>query len=197
MLNEPQQSGFTLVELLVAIVIAGMLFSLGIPSFREWIQNSQIRNGTEAIMNGFQLARAEAVRRNTNVQIVLTASTSPSGFDWKVQCVTATSGVQGDCPGGSGSIQAFSSTEGARNAQVDLGANVAFNGLGRVVSSVPAVSSLATGKFKFNVSSSAPGMSCIEQGGKVRCLRVEVTPGGQIRMCDPSVSWSVTSPQGC
>ena len=58
------QQGVTLIELLTALIIIGLLFGLGVPSFGGWIQNAQIRTAAEAIQNGLQLARVEAVRRN-------------------------------------------------------------------------------------------------------------------------------------
>jgi type IV fimbrial biogenesis protein FimT len=68
------EAGFTLIELLVGITIVGILFIMGVPSFKSWIQNAQIHTATEAIQNGLELARAEAVRRNTLVHFQLTSS---------------------------------------------------------------------------------------------------------------------------
>ena len=69
--NLDRQHGFTLVEVMVAIVILGILFGIALPTYRVWIQNVQIRNAAESIQNGLQLARTEAVKRNTNVAFVL------------------------------------------------------------------------------------------------------------------------------
>jgi type IV fimbrial biogenesis protein FimT len=68
------ETGFTLIELLVGITIVGILFIMGVPSFKSWIQNAQIHTATEAIQNGLELARAEAVRRNTLVGFQLTST---------------------------------------------------------------------------------------------------------------------------
>ena len=93
--------GFTLVELLVGITIFGLTMSLSMSSYREWIQNSRIRNVAESIQSGLQLARAEAVKRNTPVQFAL-----GSGSEWAVGCVTATA----ECPA---IIQSRSANEGS------------------------------------------------------------------------------------
>jgi type IV fimbrial biogenesis protein FimT len=69
------ETGFTLIELLVGITIVGILFMLGVPSFKSWIQNAQIHTATDAIQNGLELARVEAVRRNTLVRFQLTSTT--------------------------------------------------------------------------------------------------------------------------
>lgn len=79
MLNSShREAGFSLIELMVGLTIVGILFMMGVPSFKSWIQNTQIRTATEAIQNGLELARAEAVRRNTPVRFQLTTSVDNS-----------------------------------------------------------------------------------------------------------------------
>ena len=63
MLNSMQR-GFTLVELMIGIAIVGLSLVMAAPSFSSWIQSTQIRTAAEAVQNGLQLARGEAVRRN-------------------------------------------------------------------------------------------------------------------------------------
>jgi type IV fimbrial biogenesis protein FimT len=72
------ETGFSLIELMVGITIVGILFIMGVPSFKSWIQNAQIHTATEAIQNGLELARAEAVRRNTLVRFQLTSTVDNS-----------------------------------------------------------------------------------------------------------------------
>jgi len=43
------QRGFTLIELIIGVVIVSLLLALGIPSFKSWVLNAQIRDGAEAI----------------------------------------------------------------------------------------------------------------------------------------------------
>jgi type IV fimbrial biogenesis protein FimT len=74
MLNPIHGEGFSLIELLVGITIMGILLVMGVPSFKNWIQNAQIRTATEAIQNGLEMARAEAVRRNALVRFQLTTT---------------------------------------------------------------------------------------------------------------------------
>ena len=76
--------GFSLIELLVAIAVMTIMLLLALPNFSIWMQNTQIRTAGEGILAGMQLARAEAVRRNTSVrfQLVnsLTSSCASAGF---------------------------------------------------------------------------------------------------------------------
>lgn len=175
--------GFSLIELLVAIAVLGILFAVGAPSFNSWIHNSQIRTGAQSILSGLQLARAEAVQRNATVQFSFGAGTS-----WSVGCVT----VAATCPA---VIQSYSNLEGSSNAVVNAGqAVIAFNGLGRQAVVVGVTPNPVVG-VDIDISNPVGG-NCLVDGGVMRCLRVSVAAGGQIRMCDPSLSLA-TNPQGC
>jgi type IV fimbrial biogenesis protein FimT len=79
MLNSSySETGFSLIELLIGITIMGILLIMGLPSFKSLIQNAQIHTATDAIQNGLELARAEAVRRNNLVRFQLTTSVDNS-----------------------------------------------------------------------------------------------------------------------
>lgn len=68
--------GFTLAELLVTITVIGILASLAVPSFREFIAAQRVKNASFNIMSALTLARSEALKRNANVTI------TPSGGAW-------------------------------------------------------------------------------------------------------------------
>ena len=187
--------GITLIELMIGLAIIALLFALGTPSFLTWIQNTQIRTTAEAIQNGLQLARAEAVRRNATVRFVLvsnvTAACAPSttGAGWVVSQDDPT----GACDSAASDtvapriVQMRSAAEGSGNAVVAASqAVVIFNGLGRVTP-VPA------GNIDIDITNPAGG-ACAA-AGPMRCLRIRVSTGGQIRMCDPVLA--STDPQGC
>ena len=70
------QGGFNLIEVLVTLTVLGLLITLGAPSLSEWLQNQRIRSAAEAIVNGMQVARGEAIKRNLAVQMVLEPPTS-------------------------------------------------------------------------------------------------------------------------
>jgi len=190
------QRGMTLIEMAIGLVIVGLLLVMALPGFGTWLQNSQIRNAAESLQNGLQLTRAEAVRRNTRVQFVL-GSVLGGGVaaDWSASCATPIADLDADgladCPGDGvvpTEIQRFVAGEGAANVAVaaDL-ATIVYGGTGRVVP-VPAAS------VNINITNPVGG-ACASDGGPMRCLRVVVSTGGQIRMCDPALASS--DPRGC
>ena len=63
------QSGFTLIEMIVTVAIAGILASIAIPSFTKMIERNRISTGTNEFLGALILARSEAVKRSQNVTV--------------------------------------------------------------------------------------------------------------------------------
>lgn len=180
--------GFSLIELIVGMLILGVLMSIGIPAFSDWLRNARVRTAAESVLNGLQLARAEAVRRNTTVGLGLMTTLDDScaldnaGPNWVVslddpagQCATPPSDTVAPRI-----IQTRSGTEGSAATTVAAGQPAfVFNSLGRLTP-------LPGGDIAIDIASSTGG-TCMASGGKVRCLRIVVSIGGQIRMCDPAL----------
>jgi type IV fimbrial biogenesis protein FimT len=173
-----RQSGITLTEILIAVAIIGVLMALGMPAFQNWIQNTQIRTASEAIMNGLQTARNEAIRRNTAVQFKLDGGTSTQ---WRVNLFIDPDGTP---------IQSRAAEEGSANATITVlpaGADtVTFSALGRVVPNADASDSLAQVDID-NV--------LIPVVADRRNLRIVIPAGGALRMCDPKVA--AGDPRAC
>ncbi|HQS73740.1 MAG: hypothetical protein B7Y56_04470 [Gallionellales bacterium 35-53-114] len=168
------QSGFTLVELMIGVVILGILASVAFPSFQMQILNSRIRTATESVQNGIQRARSEAIARNANVQFSLTNAAVDTS--WTVSCVNICGvdalGVAN--PAGT-VIDTRSGNEGSRNVTLAPGGNttVTFNSLGGVVNP--------------NADGSTP-LTQIDfaTSGTTKIFRVTIGVGGNVRMCDPT-----------
>jgi type IV fimbrial biogenesis protein FimT len=192
----PAQRGFSLIELLIGIALIGILLALAAPNFFQWIQSSQIRTQAESVQNGLQLARAEAVRRNANIRFHLTSSidgacaVQASGTSWVIT-PTKVGAADNIDPAGACDvpasdtvapfiIQKRSGKEGSPNAVSAAGQQmIEFNALGRAAN-------LAGASVDIDITNPTGGVCAL--AGPMRCLRVVVSLGGQIRMCDPAVA---------
>lgn len=61
--------GFTLLELLVAVAIAGILLGVGVPSFANAIKESRISTQYNAMVGSLYLARSEAVKGAADITV--------------------------------------------------------------------------------------------------------------------------------
>jgi len=120
-------------------------------------------------LSGLQLARTEAVRRNLNVQLAF-----GTGSTWTVS--VPSTGEQ---------IQTRSSAEGStENVTVTktpgAATMITFNSLGRRTANANA--SAAIDQIDIDVP------TALLAAAKSRELRITISPGGNVRMCDPSVT---------
>lgn len=60
----PKSRGFTLIELMVTIVVAGILLSIAIPSFQNFIIDSRLNAAATELADAVRLARSEAIKRS-------------------------------------------------------------------------------------------------------------------------------------
>jgi type IV fimbrial biogenesis protein FimT len=169
-----QSRGFSLIELLIGLALIGILSVMAVPAYQFWIKNVQIRNAAEGVLNGLQLARAEAVRRNALVQLIFATAT---GSGWTISTVV-----------GGTEIQARSANEGSESALVTitpLGADrITFNGMGWLATNNNGSPTIT----RIDVASTMVGT-------EIRALRVTVGAGGVMKMCDPALP--VGDPRAC
>jgi type IV fimbrial biogenesis protein FimT len=162
--------GFTMLELMVALTIAGMMLLAGLPSFTTFLRNAEIRSTAESIGNGLRIARSEATRLNRPVSFTLAGAGDPG---WTINIFDPVTGALLQPP-----LDRYSKLEVGHSATVaTTPANalaVTFNGLGRIVSPSP----IAT-----------PNLQQIDVKSIVvdeaRALRIYADDLHGIRMCDP------------
>ena len=86
-----KNSGFTLMELMIAIAIIGILAAISVPSMISWRENAQLGSAARDVYSDFQRAKLEAVKRNTWCSLSFTAGTGYSVFvDSDQDCVLDT-----------------------------------------------------------------------------------------------------------
>ena len=79
MLGRATSRGVTLIELMIGLAIFALLLGLGLPSLTAWLANSRVRTAAEGLQAGLAIARSEAMRRNQNVEFLVTNETIDLG----------------------------------------------------------------------------------------------------------------------
>jgi type IV fimbrial biogenesis protein FimT len=69
------QHGFTLMELMTALGVVAVIAAIAVPNLTPFMQNNRLTSAANDLLRSFQLARTEAIRRQTNV--VVCASADP------------------------------------------------------------------------------------------------------------------------
>ena len=71
------QLGFTLVELLIAITIIGILLAIGLPSFQGTIDKSRLVGAADNLLADMRYAQTESTKRNIEITVTFT-----EGANW-------------------------------------------------------------------------------------------------------------------
>jgi len=74
-----RQGGLTLIEMMIVIVIAGIMLTIAIPSFRDVLQRNRMTSVLNDLVLAMQSARSEAIKQNRAT--VLCASTDGTACD--------------------------------------------------------------------------------------------------------------------
>ena len=192
-------SGFTIIELMIGITLTAVLLGLAAPPLTQMLANEKVRASAEAMVTAVQTARAEAIKRNGTVVFALvdndpstiravgpTYSAANQGAHWAVFSETAAGAgftyelidSRINLEGGRGAAQTSTATYLASATRSAPG-RIAFNSLG-------AASELA-GVATIDIRGTN-GSGCEHETGSLRCLRIAVSPGGGVKMCDPKVT---------
>ncbi|HWA12222.1 MAG TPA: GspH/FimT family pseudopilin [Burkholderiales bacterium] len=185
------QDGVTLIELMIGVALIGLLTLMAVPAFQTFMRNTEIRNTGDSVINGIQVARTEAIRRNVAVEIVF-----GPGTGWTIQIPSTGEKVEEHPDGvGTGTVTLVMNDNDSDWAADDAADRVTFNGMGWRVNNADASPTIS----RVDIHNTTAGKCQHDENGTLRCLRVLVTTGGASRMCDPSVDPSkfASDPRAC
>jgi type IV fimbrial biogenesis protein FimT len=63
------QTGFTLIELMMALAIGGILLTLAVPSFNATMRSNRLTSYANNLVTAFNLARSEAIERRSTITV--------------------------------------------------------------------------------------------------------------------------------
>ncbi|MGH7218955.1 MAG: pilus assembly FimT family protein, partial [Nitrospiraceae bacterium] len=66
-----RQAGFSLIEVLIAVAIIGIVSALAIPNYLVWQSRSELRQAVTEVQNQLLLARMAALSRNAPVTVAI------------------------------------------------------------------------------------------------------------------------------
>jgi len=81
------QRGFSLTELIVALLVAMILMALGLPAFLRAYRAYELNNAATQVANILRLTRYEAIRQNTAIQCYVRPGPAPGTTNMWVDSV--------------------------------------------------------------------------------------------------------------
>jgi type IV fimbrial biogenesis protein FimT len=91
-----KQAGFSMVEMMVAVIIFGILTAVAVPGFRSLTKTNQITSQANDFISALNLARSEAIKRGRLITIAATSATSANEFGagWSLTAPNNASGTE-------------------------------------------------------------------------------------------------------
>lgn len=188
-----------MVEVLITVSIMVLLMTTAIPAITGWTADARVRTTAEALQNGLRQAQSAAVERNRVTVFVMTAGTptwdadpADDGGNWYLR-VQPLEGSEAR-PDEDSLIGVYDETRRA-SVQIDGPGVLCFGPLGQQVTKDSDALELGAGCTAPNTA--APTEYTVTHPSGSRRLKVQVSLGGRIRMCDAEKTLSEDSPDGC
>ncbi len=169
-------AGLTLIELLVVIALAGILITIAVPSYTQFMTENRMASEMNDFVTALMLARSEAIKRGQEVTVCASSDGSDcSDGAWSAGWLIYRNPQNaGQVPASADIIRVhagFSSTDSlSASSPFNTGQSVSFTPLGILISS-----ELTGGTFTLTDS---PAQSFL-----TRCLALG--PGGQPMAAEP------------
>lgn len=138
------KNGFTLVEIMVGLSVAGILLTVGVPSFRSVIQDNRLVTQNNELVVAVNMAKNEAVKRGMVVTLCRSSDSASCTGNWQDGWIVFND-VDGD-----GVVDAGDGDTVLRvHGPLDGGNTLSFSGAGnRVQYNSRGIAVSATGTFK-------------------------------------------------
>lgn len=178
------QRGFTLVELMLAVAIIGILSAVTLPSFQNFLSGQKLNVASNNVYTAMQLAKATAIQQNASMTVLFNKGTG----QWCIfnRQITPDSTT---CNMGSNNLENGVIKKYIEPLNPDISiasvptdaAQITYDSFGRVVANPDSSATLTSLEYTLNRDAS-------------RAATVQLT-NGLIRLCDPKKP--AGNPQAC
>jgi type IV fimbrial biogenesis protein FimT len=84
-MNRSRHGGFTLLELMITLALAGILVTLAVPSMRQFMRNGRLATASNDLLHSLSIARTEAIKRQKRL-VTVCASADPNAAEAALTC---------------------------------------------------------------------------------------------------------------
>jgi type IV fimbrial biogenesis protein FimT len=156
-----KMQGFTLVELMITIVVLGILTTIAVPGFQNFVLNSRMSSTANDLVSTLNFARSEAVKQAGNITVCASTngSTCSGSASW------------------AGGWVVRSAAGAIRRQQALGGTTTTLTGASSIIFSANGRMTTPTAMTKLTLSSGVSGIDGRE---------IEVELSGRARVCKPT-----------
>ena len=83
--------GFTLIEAMITVAVAAILFTVAVPSFKDTIRQNRLTTQANEFITALNLARSEAIRRSQSVTV--TPKVGGWNAGWVIEAINPVTGL--------------------------------------------------------------------------------------------------------
>jgi prepilin-type N-terminal cleavage/methylation domain-containing protein len=69
MSHTQSQKGFSLIELMIAVALLGIVAGMAVPAFQGWIQNQNLKSAAQDLLGDFQWVKQKTITENRQYRI--------------------------------------------------------------------------------------------------------------------------------
>ncbi len=177
-----QNSGFTLIELMVTVAVLAILLGIGIPSFQGTLDKRRIVGAAEQIYADLQYARSEAIRQNKPVAVHFRNTGTNTAWCYGMYERTGTTGDACNCT---------TTTSGAENSNCTVRGltktvySTDYRGISLTEASFSGASGTTFTTFTPLRGIGTAGTPTLQSASGLQ-VRIVVSPQGRIKPCSPS-----------
>jgi type IV fimbrial biogenesis protein FimT len=193
----PRMRGFSMIELLIALGLIGLVLVIGMPQVGVITTNNRVRALAGSFLAGLLQARSEAIQRGSSVRFQqgalvsgegvpsINVSGDGTGEDWLSTDVRLNAVIRAasGSEAGAAAVVTVSSADAARYQ-----GQLQFDAFGQAAGAASGGFAALSGKVSLLFQPAAFAGDCSAPDGGYRCQQITVSPGGQIRLCDPAAA---------